>query len=136
MPRRLGDDPLARAKNATAVQAARAMQTGEANPIMVPASSYNDIFFERRSADAAKPVAQPAPDAPEISEVSELPQIREAAAAPATAAPGAPAKSYLEELVANLNANTPASAQAADAPREGTQSQENGGFFRRLFGRR
>jgi hypothetical protein len=135
LPRRLGDDPLARAKNATAVKAARAMQTGEEGQVTLPAASYNDVFFERKPADAqVKPAVESAPEVPEISEVSELPQIREAAAAPDAQPPAAPAKSYLEELVANLNAAQPAPAQTADA-KQG-QSQESGGFFKRLFGKR
>jgi hypothetical protein len=139
LPRRLGDDPLARAKNAAAVQAARAMQTGEGFPMLAPRGSHNDVFFETRTSEAP-----PAPDvgsseAPEISEVSSLPQVRDAPAGqrPASSASTAPPRSYLEELVSNLNSAQPASALASEAKPDGqAQRSGGGGLFRRLFGRR
>ncbi len=87
MPRRLGDDPLARAKNAKADPSqASAPSTGTASGQSLRRQSYNDVFFERR-ADAGQQevAASPQPqhiEAAEISEISEIPQMREAAAAP------------------------------------------------------
>gem|GEM_PF-6887930 len=95
MSRRLGDDPLTRARSerakATAgsapVVVGSAGQDGTAQVGIQPASraSYNDVFFQRRGEDTApQQAAANAPgasEAPEISEISQIPEIREAAAA-------------------------------------------------------
>ncbi len=77
MPRRLGDDPLARARD----------ETAKASPqtTLAAAASYNQVFFQRRG-EAESPqqaAGEPTPhEAPEITEISQIPEIREAAAAP------------------------------------------------------
>lgn len=95
MSRRLGDDPLtrARSKRAKAVEGSTpvALDSGEqqsAAPVGTQTAShtsYNDVFFQRRGEGVAAPQtaadARSAPDAPEISEISEIPEIREAATA-------------------------------------------------------
>ena len=110
MPRRLGDDPLSRARKGTAKAAAaaeaqasaslppdsggqRAMRqhevgsepTGE----VAPTRSYNDVFFQRRAEENGSALAsEPGQDGGktpgnrEISEISEIPEIRETAAVP------------------------------------------------------
>jgi len=90
LPRRLGDDPLTRARNA---KAATSVVTADASPqpdAPAPArssrrSSYNDVFFQRRGETGTLQVeSQSAPSAEqaEISEISEIPEMREVAAAP------------------------------------------------------
>ncbi|HVB95158.1 MAG TPA: hypothetical protein VND41_00970 [Nitrososphaerales archaeon] len=94
MPRRLGDDPLTRARSQRAKAAEGsapvALESGGEQgtaQLGIQASShesYNDVFFHRRGDDFAPPkaavVVQGAPEAPEISEISEIPEIRDAAA--------------------------------------------------------
>lgn len=111
MPRRLGDDPLSRARKGTAKAAAAAEATAsaplppdsggqlamrqpgtqsESTDELTPSPrSYNDVFFQRR-AEGNDPVlasrprqdAGKAPGTREISEISEIPEIRETAAVP------------------------------------------------------
>jgi len=95
LSRRLGDDPLIRAreKRAKAAQASASATSdsggqGTSEPEFQSSSrtSYNDVFFKRR-AEGITPQQQVedvrgAPEAPEISEISEIPEIREVAAAP------------------------------------------------------
>lgn len=94
MSRRLGDDPLTRARSERAKATAESAtivvgsegQDGTARVATHSASraSYNDVFFQRRGGDNATERAAadaPAADAPEISEISQIPEIREAAAA-------------------------------------------------------
>ncbi|HEV2390333.1 MAG TPA: hypothetical protein VGS04_06365, partial [Nitrososphaerales archaeon] len=97
MSRRLGDDPLTRARSERAKAAAASPsiamvpegQEGAAHVGTQSASraSYNDVFFQRRGGDiAAQPVTSAsAAESPEISEISQLPEIRDAAAASASA---------------------------------------------------
>ena len=90
MSRRLGDDPLnrARSERAKAAQAAAPAASeggGQAATVVGATSSarasYNDVFFQRREAGApARPVVTTSPEAPEITEISEIPEIREATA--------------------------------------------------------
>ncbi len=91
MPRRLGDDPLARAKNERArsaegpapVALGSGGQQGTAQVRIQSSSraSYNDVFFQRRGeALTHEQVSAEVRDAPEISEISEIPEIRDAAA--------------------------------------------------------
>jgi hypothetical protein len=99
LPRRLGDDPLtrARAERAKAAEASAsvAVESGvqqQAAQVGVQASSrasYNDVFFQRRGEGGpSQQTAQPrAPEAPEITEISEIPEIREAAAASVSRSP-------------------------------------------------
>ena len=95
MSRRLGDDPLTRARSArakavegsTPVAPDPGGQQGAAQVGIRTASraSYNDVFFQRRREGAAPPQVtagtREAPETAEISEISEIPEIREAAAA-------------------------------------------------------
>lgn len=111
MPRRLGDDPLSRAKKGTAKAAVAAeatataplppdsggqpalcqpgMQSESTGEVTPSPRSYNDVFFQRR-AEGNDPVlaSKPRQDAgkasgtQEISEISEIPEIRETAAVP------------------------------------------------------
>jgi hypothetical protein len=101
LSRRLGDDPLSRAKSqrAKAVegQAPAALDSGgqqSAAQVGIQAASrasYNDVFFQRRGDGVSAPQtaadgAHEAPEVPEISEISQIPEIREAAAASASQA--------------------------------------------------
>jgi hypothetical protein len=156
LPRRLGDDPLARAKGKAPVATDAASQSQVT--VQSSRSSYNDVFFQRRGGyDEA--ISAPRPESPEISEISELPEIRDAAAAQAVEAVPEPAiefhteaaapVTFNEEIVAKLNASAPppavtgASDQQADAPtvsqapeaKDDPAPQKNGGFFKRLFGK-
>jgi hypothetical protein len=95
LSRRLGDDPLTRAKGrrAKAVEGQAPVapdsegQQGAAQVGIQTASraSYNDVFFQRRGEGIAAPQmsadARAAVEAPEISEISQIPEIREAAVA-------------------------------------------------------
>jgi hypothetical protein len=102
LSRRLGEDPLTRArkKRATATKTALTSTSGtagetraaEATPAP-PRSSFNDVFFERKSTqeggaatietDSLSEAADGAhrQPSPEISEISEIPEIRELATA-------------------------------------------------------
>lgn len=156
MSRRLGDDPLnrARSERAKAAQAAGSAASDLAGQgttvveVKTPSrASYNDVFFQRREAGAPQlPVADSAPEAPEITEISEIPEIHEAAAASTShagmeVAPVAiaepevsatPQISIVEEAGSKLNAAAPAEEQTAAAVPD---SQKTGGFFKRLFGK-
>jgi hypothetical protein len=140
LSRRLGDDPLTRARSerAKAAQAAGPATSDDAGQAATvvevkPSSraSLNDVFFQRKEAGApVQPVAGPATEAPEITEISEIPEIREATATAASqsgiesdyapsgdqAVAAAPQISIIEEAVAKLNASVPAAAvaQASD----------------------
>jgi hypothetical protein len=92
LSRRLGDDPLARARSerAKAAQASASAATDSAGQASVQSviqsssrASYNDVFFKRRAEGAAPQQVEAlrAPEVPEISEISEIPEIREVAAA-------------------------------------------------------
>jgi len=94
LSRRLGDDPLTRARSerAKAAEGSATVAVGSGGQegtaqVGIQASSrasYNDVFFQRRGDAIAPPQATAdvggAPEAPEISEISEIPEIREAAA--------------------------------------------------------
>ena len=90
MSRRLGDDPLTRARSKRkAVEGSTPVvldSGGEQSRTQVglQTASYNDVFFQRRGEGIAPPqVVADVPasrEAPEISEISEIPEIREAAA--------------------------------------------------------
>ena len=134
MPRRLGTDPLARAKAASASGAQRA--------------AGNGVFFQMRGLDADPGpiiVNVPAPETSEITEISEIPEIKEAVAATMApeAAPQAPAEatapaSYIQEVVSNLAAPAENAAPAAPAAPEGPSEvggdAEKDGLLKRLFG--
>jgi hypothetical protein len=187
LSRRLGDDPLTRARSK---RAKAAESSGSAAPApggeegaaqvgvqTVSRASYNDVFFQRRGEAIAAPQAaakvQVAPEAPEISEISEIPEIREAAVASGnltafeatadvntvsegahdTHAVPAPPASVAEDVVADLNAQVPAtgptpeiktepasSPASSQAPAKGgdeskAEPPKSGGFFKRLFGK-
>ena len=164
MSRRLGDDPLARAKSAKS-QASSPVSTdsGSGFQVVQSRSSYNDVFFQRRVGsvdDVTAPVFQE--EAPEITEISQFPEIREVAAAQAVepvfeaaseARPEpAPPVSFIEEMVTKLNVaapglpapearDEPASLSAPSEASEGSEDepkpevQQSGGFFKRLFGK-
>jgi hypothetical protein len=165
LSRRLGDDPLnrARSERAKAAQAAAPVASEGASQAKTVVevkpsarASYNDVFFQRReSGTPAQPVADSAPEAPEISEISEIPEIREATAVAASQggfdaghapSPGpevaAAQVSAVEEVVVKPNAvpAAPAPERAPVAPEasEGVSApepQKTGGFFKRLFGK-
>jgi hypothetical protein len=164
LSRRLGDDPLnrARSERAKAAQAAPVASDGAGQATAVvevkpsARASYNDVFFQRRDVGApVQPVADSAPEAPEISEISEIPEIREATAVAASQggfdashSPGPEPEvataqvSIIEEVVAKLNAGpaAPAQDQAPAAPEASAaasapEPQKTGGFFKRLFGK-
>lgn len=152
MSRRLGDDPLSRAKAARAV----AEEGGAADQAAVVSSrsSYNDVFFQRRAEQALAPAPAATPEAPEISEISEIPEIREVSSAPQpeTTAQAAPV-SVIEEAVAKLNAAPVAPAPqepvapaplgeptlppaSSSAPSSDEQAgPQRGGLLKRLFGK-
>jgi hypothetical protein len=145
LSRRLGDDPLnrARSERAKAAQAAAPAASdlaGQGTTVVEvrtnSRASYNDVFFQRREGGAPRlPVADSAPEAPEITEISQIPEIREAAAAP-TSQSGVDAASVGraepevaaaqvsmgEQVVSKLDAASPAEgptavpAAAAEAP--------------------
>lgn len=161
MPRRLGDDPLARARDerAKAVQVTAAVQpAGDQQRVRALAhSSYNDVFFQRRVEAQAQSATPNLRDAPEISEISEIPEIRDAAAATLVAAPTAPVAeallltsvSTVPVAVVDARSQTPAPATFSDALPEisdvspehpaatvpEADEQKSGGFFKRLFGK-
>jgi hypothetical protein len=111
LPKRLGDDPLSRARKGTAEVPVAAeatasaplppdsggqpaknqpgMRSESAGEVTPSPRSYNDVFFQRR-AEGGDPVlasklgqgAGEAPRTQEISEISEIPEIRETAAVP------------------------------------------------------
>jgi hypothetical protein len=163
LSRRLGDDPLARARSEraktgqTTAPAASdgAGQTTTVTETNSPArASYNDVFFQRRQAGApVQPVAGSNPDAPEITEISEIPEIREATANEAshreahlspTAEPEVAAVqlSTIEDVVTSPTVSplTAAAERPAEVPVTSTgastpEPQDSGGFFKRLFGK-
>ena len=92
MSRRLGDDPLTRARSkrkavegSTPVALDSGGEQSTAQTVQTASrASYNDVFFQRRGEGIAPPRAVAdvpvSREAPEISEISEIPEIREAAA--------------------------------------------------------
>ena len=140
MPRRLGDDPLARAKAPAEGAPVQAVQAPSR-------SSYNDVFFERRSPDDEPQAPAPTPDAPEISEISEIPHLKDAAAAaveaPAPTPEPAPASAVAEVVAGPYAEPAPGASEVGDVPPErpgppGPQAgdeESKGGFFKRLFGK-
>jgi len=135
LSRRLGDDPLNRART----ERAKAAQAAAPAPSDLPGqgttvvevqtksrASYNDVFFQRREAGAPQPpVPASAPEAPEITEISEIPEIHEAAAASTgqsstevthvTSEEPAPAPALVpivEQVVSKPNEAAPAEEQA------------------------
>jgi hypothetical protein len=154
LPRRLGDDPLTRAKDERARAAAPApvatdsgLQVGMPHPgtLSLSRASYNDVFFQRTIAQQQLADARATPEAPEISEISEIPEIREVAAAhsfqanlaPPVAVEAAPASvqsmevtsahqvSIIEEVVATPNANVAGTAVGAEASPEASPKPAN-----------
>jgi hypothetical protein len=122
LSRRLGDDPLtrARAERAKAAEASAsvAVESGgeqRAAQVGVQASSrasYNDVFFQRRGevGPSQQTAEARAPEAPEITEISEIPEIREAAAAPV-------GQSAIDVAAgAKTEAAVPPAAEVAQAP--------------------
>jgi hypothetical protein len=177
LPRRLGDDPLKRARAAGAASVALEPGSSQGSAqvgVQASHASYNDVFFQRRGdgseVQETEARAPEAPEAPEISEISEIPEIREvptvvSSPAPEEATPEAgteaavvqdaevaqaPGVSIIEEVVARLNASSPAAVTAAteqpaspqvaaQAPPESADASkaepQKGGFFKRLFGK-
>jgi hypothetical protein len=142
LPRRLGDDPLVRAKAALAADSASVPQVA----VQSSRSSYNDVFFQRRGEDADNAIAsrvEQTRESPEITEISEIPEIREVAAAPAFQVDAAAAS--VEAKAAPEAAPVPAVvtiekaeqvAPVVNAQSAPAQSEEkSGGFLKRLFGR-
>jgi hypothetical protein len=138
LPRRLGDDPLTRAKDERARVAAdpapaaadSGSQAGVSHPetFSLSRASYNDVFFQRTIAQQQLADARATPEASEISEISEIPEIREVAAAPnaqpvhatpvelKAASGGAHhTHSAIEEAVARLNESAVSTAASGDA---------------------
>jgi hypothetical protein len=108
LPRRLGDDPLIRARDerAKAVQASASAASDSgaqrtAHIVQSPSrASYNDVFFRRRAegiASQQQVEGVRASEVPEISEISEIPEIREVAAA-------APSFQATPETIVEVNA--------------------------------
>jgi hypothetical protein len=95
LSRRLGDDPLTRARSkrikavesstSAAPDAGEEQSAGQVGIQTASRASYNDVFFQRRGEGVASPqvatAALAASEVPEISEISEIPEIREVAAA-------------------------------------------------------
>jgi hypothetical protein len=118
LPRRLGEDPLARARDerAKAAQVSALVapdsegQAAVSSPGIRSSSrtSYNDVFFQRRAEGVQQQAAEvrATPETPEISEISEIPEIREVAAAPV-------AQATPDVALAQVNAVSE-SAQAAE----------------------
>ena len=163
MPRRLGDDPLRRAKSAR-TPTITTSHDGVGTEAASSHFSYNDVFFRRRgeAINESAPAKTAPNDAPEITEISQIPEIREAAATPATEAPiptqtlevvDAPAEGLEPTAQAEpipltspvLMAMTEAAPTAAasvatepstPAPVEGApRPQKSGGFLKRLLGK-
>ncbi len=161
MPRRLGDDPLGRAKAAAAeAQVATVTQSSRSSARVTTRGAYNDVFFRRRGEGQVAASELKAAEVPEITEISEIPEIREASAAPIAEEAIAPEvkliepRTTIEEVVAHLSVSRPvesvavaepvpmvavatdakASASVAAAPQPPSQPKE-GGFFKRLFGK-
>jgi hypothetical protein len=142
LPRRLGDDPLSRARNGTAkaTVAAKAiasaplppdsggqlamcqsgMQSESTGEVTPSPKSYNDVFFQRRvegndSMLARKPEQDTgkAPGTREISEISEIPEIRETVAVP-RAEPDRSVTTIMDVVreVKEESAHPPAASQA------------------------
>ena len=113
MSRRLGDDPLARARVSRAAQASGGVPL---EAFTGARTSYNDFLFLRRSDAEAEAEAieavEPAVEAPEISEISEIPQIREAVAFQETTTTQAPS----EQAVAPVATEVLQESQDAVAP--------------------
>jgi hypothetical protein len=113
LPRRLGDDPLTRARKGKA----RAPKAAEApaSAVVAPRNSSNDVFFQRRAEEQEPTVpsrqqeVREAPETDVISEISEIPALREAAAAPPVQNDGNAAA--VEEA-----SQAPETAQEAEAP--------------------
>ena len=134
MSRRLGDDPLTRARNARIKAAQATAPDSGLGTLSTAHASYNDVFFQRRAEGIARQgaVARAPQEKSEISEISEIPEIREVAAAPPVqadlhvtaeveAAPEvrpAPQVSFIEEVVATLNGTVtiPAAPAVNDEP--------------------
>ena len=137
MSRRLGDDPLNRARAARAKAAEGSASValdagGQQRTAQVGSqasrASYNDVFYQRRGEGVAPVQAAvvQGSEAPEISEISEIPEIRDAASATASqpafdatpaveAAPTvaqAPPVSFIEEVVARMNSQAALAVQA------------------------
>jgi hypothetical protein len=139
LSRRLGDDPLtrARAERAKAAEgsASAALESGGQQRtaqvgVHSTRASYNDVFFQRKEVAAGLQVAnaQP-PEAPEISEISEIPEIREVAAVssqppldptpalgPEPSVAQAHQVSTIEEAVARLNSQAAPAFAASRSP--------------------
>ncbi len=127
MPRRLGDDPLARAKAAAAdAQAATVMQSSDSAPYPsrrpTTRGSYNDVFFRRRGEEDGPVAKVSVAEGPEITEISEIPEIREVAAAPIAEDAGPveikviEPETTTEDVVAHLAAYAPVEKSDSIAP--------------------
>ncbi len=126
MSRRLGDDPLARARDARAktAQASSLVVPGltgdapQANVLAASRAPYdNDVFFRRRG--EAGEIAEGRADkaVTEISEISEIPEIREVAASQSNLPAQAP---MAEESTSSDFVKT----TEVDAPPKATTTEE------------
>jgi hypothetical protein len=148
LSRRLGDDPLTRARDERArSQPTAVLETGAAQR---SSASYNEVFFERRSREEEEVAPVVSEPAPEISEISELPEMREVETVPAVE-PQTAHISTIAEVVAQLNAAAPVAIQPETAPAPAVtlasttaaetpagsdaEATQGGGFFKRLFGK-
>ncbi|MDA4116117.1 MAG: hypothetical protein OK442_06140 [Thaumarchaeota archaeon] len=128
MPRRLGDDPLNRARaekaKAAGAPASVALEPGAPQgPAQVGVqtiASYNDVFFQRRGggSDLQHVAEARSAEAPEISEISEIPQIREVA----TMSGGQTAVEVVAE--AKTEAMTTQAAEVTHVPQVSTIEEE------------
>jgi hypothetical protein len=141
LPRRLGDDPLSRAKAAKASLVA----------VHASGASGNDVFFQRRVESEQAPVQTT--EAPEITEISQIPEIKEIVATAPQAAPAAPTTeppqaSTVRESVDKLDAAPapqepvapapfaePTLPPAASQPGTAVEPEQSGGFLKRLLGK-
>lgn len=146
MPRGLGDDPLSRGRKAKRaakspdVVAASAGSAPEA-PISAPgpaSSSYNDVFFQRRSEPAIEATVTAAPAAPAESEVAiaTLPAAEPQAVTVQAVAPEPAVVAAVppEPIVVEA---PPVQAAPVVAVRSEQPAQEapKGGFLSRIFGK-
>jgi hypothetical protein len=136
LPRRLGDDPLSRAKAFKASLVA--VQDSHA--------SDNDAFFQRTAESEPAPVQA---EAPEISEISQIPEIRDAVAtAPQAEAAAEPQVSTTRETADSVNAAPapqepvapspiaePTLPPAVSQPGGADGPEQSGGLLKRLFGK-
>jgi hypothetical protein len=153
LSRRLGDDPLARAK------AAAANADGASTGRQTTRGAYNEVFFRRRGdeADPLEAAVIDTIDGPEITEISEIPEIREVETTPIVEQGSTSATRFVEAptiseevtfqpsfvfAAADKTDSVSVGATAAEpvAPQANTDESQpspdkESGFFKRLFGK-